>query len=224
MFNLENQIAEWRAETSRSGIRNPEVLDELEAHLREQMERLGPEHRDAAAFQDAVRQLGDGKKLKKEFSKLKWGFFGYYRENPPTLNLLAVWFVLAGLDSLYMGARHLVWHNAVFPLFMGSFFGLQILAGLGLLCRYKFWHRAAFVFFTLDCYFLISAMVFRWVTPMPAEYYTGYYKVFMILDLPTRYHWVTDFFHLGVILCGSLYLASPSVARLFLSRSKPETA
>ena len=34
MFDLETQIKQWRAELGRAGIRDQEVVDELEAHLR----------------------------------------------------------------------------------------------------------------------------------------------------------------------------------------------
>lgn len=74
MFDLEKPIADWRRQMQSSGIRRPEVLDELEAHLREHVARLQPDSCYAAAFQDAVQQLGDGKALKKEFAKMDGDF------------------------------------------------------------------------------------------------------------------------------------------------------
>lgn len=70
-FNLEKQIAEWRQEMFRSGIRNPEVLDELEAHLRERVESLvASRSTRQTAFETAVSQLGSSAGLGREFRKL----------------------------------------------------------------------------------------------------------------------------------------------------------
>ena len=44
MFNLDQAIVEWRRQMAAGGIRSPEVLDELESHLRDDVEqqmRLG---------------------------------------------------------------------------------------------------------------------------------------------------------------------------------------
>lgn len=72
MFNLENQIAEWRAEMSRAGIRNPEVMDELEAHLREQVESLvAAGVAEQNAFETTAGQLGSLASLRREFRKLR---------------------------------------------------------------------------------------------------------------------------------------------------------
>lgn len=70
MFDLEKQIAEWRREMSHAGIRNPEVLDELEAHLREDIElqiRAGVDAQQS--FDAAVRRIGEARALQKEFAK-----------------------------------------------------------------------------------------------------------------------------------------------------------
>jgi hypothetical protein len=72
MFNLNQAIANWRARLVGSGVTNSEVLDELEGHLRDDVEqqvRLGftPEH----AFAQAVERLGHANTLKREFEKLE---------------------------------------------------------------------------------------------------------------------------------------------------------
>jgi hypothetical protein len=69
MFNLEQSIVEWRRQTLAVGI-NPPVMEELESHLREEIEvhiqsGMGEER----AFALAVRQIGPGKVLKTEFKK-----------------------------------------------------------------------------------------------------------------------------------------------------------
>jgi len=38
MFNLESAISEWRRQMLAAGIQSPVPLDELEAHLRDELE------------------------------------------------------------------------------------------------------------------------------------------------------------------------------------------
>jgi hypothetical protein len=70
MFNLETSITEWRTQMRTAGIKTSVPLDELEIHLREDIERLvqsglGQEK----AFGTATRQLGQPQVLKAEFKK-----------------------------------------------------------------------------------------------------------------------------------------------------------
>jgi hypothetical protein len=70
MFDADNVIAEWRRQLIADGIKSPEVLEELESHLREEVERqmqIQPDSRQA--FQAAVLQLGESDLLKTEFAK-----------------------------------------------------------------------------------------------------------------------------------------------------------
>jgi hypothetical protein len=70
MFNLEQSIAEWRKQMLTAGIKTPVLLEELESHLREEVERQMRAGVNAQfAFDIAVRQIGRGKELKTEFSK-----------------------------------------------------------------------------------------------------------------------------------------------------------
>ncbi len=70
MFNLEEAIASWRKQLSASGINSPAILDELEDHLRLEMERQVqkglPSHR---AFDAAIQKIGTSKVLQEEFTK-----------------------------------------------------------------------------------------------------------------------------------------------------------
>lgn len=71
MFKLDQAIAEWRKEMLAAGITRPEILDELENHLREDLQRLmNSGHAEAEAFQEAAHQFGGGKQLKQEFIKI----------------------------------------------------------------------------------------------------------------------------------------------------------
>ena len=70
MFDLENSIREWRAQMLAAGIKFPVPLEELEIHLREEIEQqmnLGLDTR--CAFEIAVEKIGAGKSLKNEFQK-----------------------------------------------------------------------------------------------------------------------------------------------------------
>jgi hypothetical protein len=70
MFNLETAIAEWRRQMMAAGIESREVLDELECHLRDDIEqqlRLGTEQ--CKAFESAAARIGEARSLRHEFEK-----------------------------------------------------------------------------------------------------------------------------------------------------------
>ena len=71
MFDLDQAIASWRRDMTAAEIKSPAVLDELESHLREEIERQRKSEGDARhAFENAVRQIGQPAALKSEFGKL----------------------------------------------------------------------------------------------------------------------------------------------------------
>ena len=71
MFNLEQAIVNWRRQMARKGIKTPAVLDELEGHLRDEIERqVGLGADEQAAFDTAVACFGDSGTLAAEFRKL----------------------------------------------------------------------------------------------------------------------------------------------------------
>jgi hypothetical protein len=70
MFNLEQSIADWRQQMLAAGIKTPATLEELEGHLREEIERqihLGLNAQ--AAFDLAAQKIGQAALLKIEFKK-----------------------------------------------------------------------------------------------------------------------------------------------------------
>ncbi len=76
MFDLEHAIAEWRRQMLAAGIQTPAPLEELELHLRDEIERQTKAGRNGAlAFESAVRQIGQPGLLKLEFKKAG-GFAG----------------------------------------------------------------------------------------------------------------------------------------------------
>ena len=71
MFNLDQAIAEWRRQMLTAGIKTPTPLDELESHLRDDVERQRDSGSSAeAAFEIAVQRIGQGNALKDEFEKV----------------------------------------------------------------------------------------------------------------------------------------------------------
>ncbi len=71
MFNLELSIAEWRKGMRAAGIETPAPLEELEGHLREDVEIQVRNGIDASrAFEIAVRNIGRSDSLGKEFGKI----------------------------------------------------------------------------------------------------------------------------------------------------------
>jgi hypothetical protein len=70
MFDLQESVAEWRRQMLAAGIKSPVTLDELELHLREEIERLTESGLDEpAAFIAAVKNLGPAQALRDEFAK-----------------------------------------------------------------------------------------------------------------------------------------------------------
>lgn len=71
MFDLEKAVAEWRQQMLDAGVTSPAPLDELESHLREDVEeRVHAGLDEPSAFQAAARQVGTPSLLKAEFKKL----------------------------------------------------------------------------------------------------------------------------------------------------------
>jgi hypothetical protein len=78
MFNLEQSISEWRRQMQSVGVKNPDVVDELESHLREALaRRVQSGESEEQAFEGAVQGIGQARLLKHEFAKLggkKWAW------------------------------------------------------------------------------------------------------------------------------------------------------
>src|SRR5262245_41112898 len=78
MFNLEQAISEWRRQMQSAGVKNADIVDELESHLREDWERrVQSGESEEQAFKGAVQGVGQASLLKHEFAKLggkKWAW------------------------------------------------------------------------------------------------------------------------------------------------------
>jgi hypothetical protein len=71
MFDLEQAITEWRQQMLAAGIKTPVPLEELENHLREDIERQMKSGLDAEkAFGAAIQRIGQAHALENEFKKV----------------------------------------------------------------------------------------------------------------------------------------------------------
>jgi hypothetical protein len=72
MFDLEQAISEWRKQMLNAGIQTPVPLEELEIHLREEIERqVQSGFSEANAFESATWKIGQAWVLKNEFKKVE---------------------------------------------------------------------------------------------------------------------------------------------------------
>jgi hypothetical protein len=82
MFDLETEIAGWRKQMLAAGIRSPVPLDELENHLREEIERqVTSGLNESSAFHEAVQKVGPPDSLQSEFKKLGGSLIGILGTN-----------------------------------------------------------------------------------------------------------------------------------------------
>ncbi len=70
MFDLEQSIAEWRRQMLAAGIKSPVPLEELESHLRDEIEQqMRSGLNEQRAFGIAMENIGRASELKREFKK-----------------------------------------------------------------------------------------------------------------------------------------------------------
>lgn len=105
MFDLEKAIARWRQQMLAAGIKTPVPLEELESHLRDEIDqqsKAGRSH--AEAFDSAARTIGPAPAVLGEFKKLadpkeerRWRFleigFGFIA------SLVPLWFCFQVLSG-----------------------------------------------------------------------------------------------------------------------------
>ena len=68
MSSLDQEVIQWRRAMIAGGVADPAVLDELEGHLRDQVEQLVQSGCDfEQSFKTAVERIGDAGELRREF-------------------------------------------------------------------------------------------------------------------------------------------------------------
>ena len=96
MRDLESEIAAWRQQMSAGGIKSPQVLDELESHLRDDVgEQMRGGVSASKAFELAVQRLGPAAVLESEFEKV-----GETKAVPERVR--NAMFTLAGIPNHYL--------------------------------------------------------------------------------------------------------------------------
>jgi len=72
MFNLAQAILEWRRQMLAADIKSPVPLDELETHLRDEIEQQAKSGlSEAEAFKTAIQKIGRANTLQNEFKKVE---------------------------------------------------------------------------------------------------------------------------------------------------------
>jgi hypothetical protein len=162
MFDLERSISEWRRQMLAAGIKTPVPLEELEIHLREEVERqiklgLGEQK----ALKISIQQIGQPKALNSEFRKSERTFMKRSTEKAVLLT--------AACASVYIGAyvqlvkpllmhEHLGFFQALFLLVY--FFGV-------IPCLFLFrapgWARAAIGAVAFSTALVLGWMTVRWL-------------------------------------------------------------
>jgi hypothetical protein len=75
MFDLEQSLADWRQQMLAAGLQTPVPLEELESHLRDEIERQMESGLNAqTAFEISSRQIGHPQTLNREFKKSERAF------------------------------------------------------------------------------------------------------------------------------------------------------
>jgi lysylphosphatidylglycerol synthetase-like protein (DUF2156 family) len=96
MFNLEQSIAEWRQQMLAAGIKTPVPLEELESHLREDVEQqMRSGFSEQEAFGSAIKKIGQPRLLKTEFQKADC--IGTFMKTYRILGVL--WMALSGVTG-----------------------------------------------------------------------------------------------------------------------------
>src|SRR5580692_3079342 len=91
MFNLDQQISEWRRQMLAAGIESPVPLEEMEIHLHEDIrELIRSGLSEQKAFEISIQNLGQPKQIKNEFAKTE----------RPTVKIIKI---VAGVIGLLVG-------------------------------------------------------------------------------------------------------------------------
>jgi hypothetical protein len=124
MFNLEQSIAEWRQQMLAAGIKTPVPLEELESHLRDEIEgQIQSGMPEEQAFGIAVKNIGQAEPLKTEFRNA--GFLNLFGDDKNTrINraFALFWLIYCGWVTLSIGR---VWVIAITDVVRGTLTGAE---------------------------------------------------------------------------------------------------
>lgn len=129
MFSLEQSIADWRKQMLAAGLQSPVPLDELESHLREEIERqVESGLSEQKAFEISAQQTGRPKTLEREFKKIESNIMKRI-----AIVALGIFGILFGpgliLPALAKHKNLGIWnYDIVWPIVLGT---IITLAGIG---------------------------------------------------------------------------------------------
>jgi hypothetical protein len=139
MRNLEEKIADWREQMAAGGVKSPTVLDELESHLREEIDiRLACGDSESDAFERGVVWIGTPGAIQAEFNKVE-------RTGRLPMKIGAtVWAVLSLGEAvvlsglMFSGTLHLLVATHIFCLAAG-YLASFVTGGLAVYYAYRHW-------------------------------------------------------------------------------------
>jgi len=188
MFDLEQAIVEWRRQMLAAGIQTPVPLEELESHLREDIETLRssgvPE---LQAFPLAVSRLGTPGSMQTEFNKVKRTSLDFATIGAFTwiaAAILVAWMLSGRLvfrrPSLLLLAAHIFsLTTGYFAAFLTGGFGIYYVCCRRLRAlspaRRQSLNRAAFLFSRLSAGLVIAGLLLGmvWSGENRGRYLTG---------------------------------------------------
>ena len=108
MFELEQAILDWRKQMLAAGIKTPVPLDELEIHLREEIERrVKSGWNESDSFNFAIQKIGTAEIIQREFTKVETG---NYKKLIRTTGLIAAWLAVGFLQFVGVMRFELCWN------------------------------------------------------------------------------------------------------------------
>jgi len=137
VFNLNEKIAEWRRQMLAAGIETPVPLNELESHLREDVEQqMRSGLAEQQAFEIALQRFGQANALKAEFEKVEDPRKARSREQKIVFcYAAAVFYALIGIHTFFFR------HDVSFSL-AERMLGLAAVAlTVSLLCSVRYFYR-----------------------------------------------------------------------------------
>jgi len=233
MSDLEQQIVNhWRARMLAERI-SPDDVAELESHLRDEMASLVKSGvAEEKAFHVAAASLGDGKALRKEFSRSRRHWLWGFRNNPLPVKIIAASFFLAGLDPLFTAARFSIeslFHGQGFA-FGGAFlfvffFGVFYVAlGLGLLRRSNAWRRITVGWSSFILCLLVATSIMAPFLPHYSFMQNGPHPKtdFLLgIEVPFMFKFSLYLAHLAIMV-SSIYFLNRRDVRALFQRRNPE--
>ncbi len=128
MSDLEQSIAEWRRQMLAAGIKTPVPLEELETHLREEIERQTESGlSETEAFKVSMQKIGPAQAVKNEFRKVE-----AIKEDRQWQNVQIMFVALTGLVPILFVCAGFSKHGVYWEMTPG-----QLIAALGAVAAFS---------------------------------------------------------------------------------------